>query len=71
MHLSLFQDAQDLGISIELLPLSPPDEEFKVSHFYAVSPHLCHFIFSGLPWLIDSFTFHRSYHVAGYDWTGS
>lgn len=29
------KDAQDLGISIELLPLSPPDEEFKVSHFYA------------------------------------
>lgn len=32
------QDAQDLGISIELLPLSSPDEKFNVSIFYAVSP---------------------------------
>jgi hypothetical protein len=30
------QDAQDLGISIELLPLSRPDEEFNVSLFFAV-----------------------------------
>jgi len=30
------QDAQDLGISIELLPLSQPDEEFNVSLFFAV-----------------------------------
>ncbi|KAJ4726488.1 ATP-dependent DNA helicase 2 subunit KU70 [Melia azedarach] len=29
------KDAQDLGISIELLPLSQPDEEFNVSLFYA------------------------------------
>ncbi|GAV60696.1 LOW QUALITY PROTEIN: SAP domain-containing protein/Ku domain-containing protein/Ku_C domain-containing protein/Ku_N domain-containing protein [Cephalotus follicularis] len=29
------KDAQDLGISIELLPLSRPDEEFNVSLFYA------------------------------------
>ncbi|XP_015887160.3 ATP-dependent DNA helicase 2 subunit KU70 isoform X2 [Ziziphus jujuba] len=29
------EDARDLGISIELLPLSRPDEEFNVSHFYA------------------------------------
>ncbi|OMO92530.1 hypothetical protein COLO4_17513 [Corchorus olitorius] len=29
------KDAQDLGISIELLPLSRPDEEFNVSAFYA------------------------------------
>ncbi|XP_052173907.1 ATP-dependent DNA helicase 2 subunit KU70 [Diospyros lotus] len=29
------KDAQDLGISIELLPLSRPEEEFNVSHFYA------------------------------------
>ncbi|RVW14203.1 ATP-dependent DNA helicase 2 subunit KU70 [Vitis vinifera] len=29
------KDAQDLGISIELLPLSCPDEEFNVSAFYA------------------------------------
>lgn len=29
------KDAQDLGISIELLPLSRPDEEFNVSVFYA------------------------------------
>ncbi|KAJ0982399.1 hypothetical protein J5N97_010654 [Dioscorea zingiberensis] len=29
------QDAQELGISIELLPLSRPDEIFNVSHFYA------------------------------------
>lgn len=35
---SIFQDAQDLGISIELLPLSCPDEEFNVSAFYAVRP---------------------------------
>ncbi|GJW76035.1 ATP-dependent DNA helicase 2 subunit KU70 isoform X1 [Tanacetum coccineum] len=27
-------DAQDLGISIELLPLSRPDEDFNVSLFY-------------------------------------
>ena len=30
------RDAQDLGISIELLPLSQPDEEFNVSLFFAV-----------------------------------
>ncbi|EEF40803.1 ATP-dependent DNA helicase 2 subunit KU70 [Ricinus communis] len=29
------KDAQDLGISIELLPLSQPDEEFHISLFYA------------------------------------
>ncbi|XVE53098.1 hypothetical protein DITRI_Ditri02bG0177300 [Diplodiscus trichospermus] len=29
------KDAQDLGISIELLPLSRPDEEFNVLIFYA------------------------------------
>ncbi|KAF2286139.1 hypothetical protein GH714_010826 [Hevea brasiliensis] len=29
------KDAQDLGISIELLPLGRPDEEFNVSLFYA------------------------------------
>ncbi|GMY32211.1 ATP-dependent DNA helicase 2 subunit KU70 [Fagus crenata] len=29
------KDAQDLGISIELLPLSRPNEEFNVSLFYA------------------------------------
>ncbi|KAL4570302.1 hypothetical protein LXL04_025954 [Taraxacum kok-saghyz] len=29
------KDAQDLGISIELLPLSTPNEEFNVSLFYA------------------------------------
>lgn len=29
------KDAQDLGISIELLPLSRPDEQFNVSLFYA------------------------------------
>ncbi|KAA8527328.1 hypothetical protein F0562_034575 [Nyssa sinensis] len=29
------KDAQDLGISIELLPLSRPDEEFNMSLFYA------------------------------------
>nr|GEU52139.1 ATP-dependent DNA helicase 2 subunit KU70 isoform X1 [Tanacetum cinerariifolium] len=29
------KDAQDLGISIELLPLSRPDEDFNVSLFYA------------------------------------
>ncbi|KAL7609250.1 ATP-dependent DNA helicase 2 subunit KU70 [Lactuca sativa] len=29
------KDAQDLGISIELLPLSSPNEEFNVSTFYA------------------------------------
>ncbi|XP_062170512.1 ATP-dependent DNA helicase 2 subunit KU70 [Alnus glutinosa] len=29
------KDAQDLGISIELLPLSRPDEEFNVSLFFA------------------------------------
>lgn len=31
------QDAQDLGISIELLPFSRPNEEFDASLFYAVS----------------------------------
>jgi len=30
------KDAQDLGISIELLPLSCSDEVFNVSQFYAV-----------------------------------
>ncbi|KAH6834838.1 ATP-dependent DNA helicase 2 subunit Ku70-like protein [Perilla frutescens var. hirtella] len=29
------KDAQDLGISIELLPLSRPDDDFNVSTFYA------------------------------------
>ncbi|PHT39225.1 ATP-dependent DNA helicase 2 subunit KU70 [Capsicum baccatum] len=29
------KDAQDLGIAIELLPLSQPDDEFNVSLFYA------------------------------------
>ncbi|WOK99403.1 ATP-dependent DNA helicase 2 subunit KU70 isoform X1 [Canna indica] len=29
------KDAQDLGISIELLPLSRPDENFNISVFYA------------------------------------
>ncbi|KAF8388525.1 hypothetical protein HHK36_027200 [Tetracentron sinense] len=29
------KDAQDLSISIELLPLSRPDVEFNLSHFYA------------------------------------
>ncbi|XP_057960268.1 ATP-dependent DNA helicase 2 subunit KU70 isoform X2 [Malania oleifera] len=29
------KDARDLGISIELLPLSKPNEEFNVSNFYA------------------------------------
>lgn len=29
------KDAQDLGVSIELLPLSRPNEEFNVSLFYA------------------------------------
>ncbi|KAG5539601.1 hypothetical protein RHGRI_019964 [Rhododendron griersonianum] len=29
------KDAQDLGISIELLPLSRPDEEFNISLFYS------------------------------------
>ncbi|KAG6408363.1 hypothetical protein SASPL_131368 [Salvia splendens] len=29
------KDAQDLGISIELLPLSKPDDDFNVSTFYA------------------------------------
>lgn len=32
-----FQDAQDLGISIEVLPLSRPDDDFNMSTFYAVS----------------------------------
>jgi len=34
------KDAQDLGISIELLPLSCSDEVFKVSQFYAVCLHI-------------------------------
>ncbi|KAE9459542.1 hypothetical protein C3L33_08517, partial [Rhododendron williamsianum] len=34
-YCALFQDAQDLGISIELLPLSRPDEEFNISLFYS------------------------------------
>ncbi|KAK6145753.1 hypothetical protein DH2020_019622 [Rehmannia glutinosa] len=29
------KDAQDLGISIELLPLSRPDDDFNISTFYA------------------------------------
>ncbi|KAL9263747.1 ATP-dependent DNA helicase 2 subunit KU70-like protein [Drosera capensis] len=29
------KDAQDLGITIELLPLSSPDAKFHLSHFYA------------------------------------
>ncbi|KAM7514544.1 hypothetical protein LguiA_004127 [Lonicera macranthoides] len=35
MTLQRAKDAQDLGISIELLPLSRPNEEFDVSLFYA------------------------------------
>ncbi|ONM27643.1 ATP-dependent DNA helicase 2 subunit KU70 [Zea mays] len=33
--LFFLQDAQDLGLSIELLPLSPPDDQFNMSLFYA------------------------------------
>lgn len=36
------KDARDLGISIELLPLTCPDEEFNVSQFYAVCPFFKH-----------------------------
>ncbi|MED6171497.1 ATP-dependent DNA helicase II subunit 1 [Stylosanthes scabra] len=35
MTLQRAKDAQDLGISIELLPLSHPSEPFNVSQFYA------------------------------------
>ncbi|RDX98552.1 ATP-dependent DNA helicase 2 subunit KU70 [Mucuna pruriens] len=35
MTLQRAKDAQDLGISIELLPLSCPDEAFNVSQFFA------------------------------------
>ncbi|WVY92644.1 hypothetical protein V8G54_031732 [Vigna mungo] len=35
MTLQRAKDAQDLGISIEILPLSCPDEVFKISQFYA------------------------------------
>ncbi|XP_061364166.1 ATP-dependent DNA helicase 2 subunit KU70 isoform X3 [Gastrolobium bilobum] len=35
MTLQRAKDAQDLGISIDLLPLSGPDEAFNVSLFYA------------------------------------
>lgn len=31
------KDAQDLGILIELLPLSQPDKQFNVSLFYKVN----------------------------------
>jgi hypothetical protein len=44
--LFFLQDAQDLGLSIELLPLSPPDDQFNMSLFYAVSLHNCFFSFS-------------------------
>ncbi|KAL6580810.1 ATP-dependent DNA helicase II subunit 1 [Orobanche minor] len=33
------KDAQDLGISIELLPLSRPDDDFSISTFYALLTH--------------------------------
>lgn len=42
-----FQDAQDLGISIELLPFSKPDDDFNVSTFYAVGS--CSQVFPPLP----------------------
>jgi ATP-dependent DNA helicase 2 subunit 1 len=35
LSIVFLQDAQDLGLSIELLPLSRPDEEFNMSLFYA------------------------------------
>ncbi|XP_017415153.1 ATP-dependent DNA helicase 2 subunit KU70 isoform X2 [Vigna angularis] len=35
MTLQRAKDAQDLGISIEILPLSCPDAVFKISQFYA------------------------------------
>lgn len=35
-----FKDARDLGISIELLPLGRPEEEFNISLFYAVRFYL-------------------------------
>ncbi|KAM4070581.1 hypothetical protein ACB094_12G175900 [Castanea mollissima] len=38
-------DAQDLGISIELLPLSQPDEEFNVSLFFAIELPGMHMIY--------------------------
>lgn len=31
------KDAQDLGISIELLPLSQPDKQFNITLFYKVN----------------------------------
>jgi ATP-dependent DNA helicase 2 subunit 1 len=34
------KDTQDLGITIELLPLSFPDQTFDVSKFYAVCAHI-------------------------------
>jgi len=34
------KDTQDLGITIELLPLSFPDQTFDVSKFYAVCTHI-------------------------------
>ncbi|PWZ27928.1 Transcriptional repressor ILP1 [Zea mays] len=37
----VFKDAQDLGLSIELLPLSHPDEQFDMSPFYASSQAHC------------------------------
>jgi ATP-dependent DNA helicase 2 subunit 1 len=44
--LSFLQDAQDLGLSSERLPLSWSDEQFDMSLFYAVCLHNCFFLFS-------------------------
>lgn len=63
------QDAQDLGISIELLPLSRQDDEFNVSLFYAVCMHLHLDFFYKHP-LVLSFNMAQPCKFTGLTWTG-
>lgn len=65
-----YKDAQDLGISIELLPLSRPDEEFIVSKFYAVWLYLYFLFLDYLQSLIQSLnSANWTQYVSGIDWT--
>lgn len=55
-----FQDAQDLGISIELLPLSRPDSDFNVSTFYSVWQYPLFSLFLFIICFLDCYIHHTT-----------
>lgn len=76
-----FKDAQDLGISIEILPLSCPDGVFKISQFYAVCLHIYDIYICYASPSLDFFSkviliisfFHAYLSIVcllGFDWVG-